>query len=118
MRRLIQYWQPTNAEIVAGIFRQDYSEKKSAFLSIQPVDGNGSFRQYLTERKSQDYIEAIGEVDLMVTEEGKHGGAIVFCGGKYYEVVQRQEWQNGVINHYEYLLFIMKEKEAQGLVGL
>ncbi|HDT5996512.1 TPA: hypothetical protein QHB96_005320, partial [Citrobacter freundii] len=48
--------------------------------------------------------------------EGEHNGAIVHCAGKYYEVVQRQEWQNGVISHYEYLLFGMKEKDALALV--
>lgn len=117
MRRLIQYWQPLPTEIVGGIVRQEYSEQQSAFFSMQPVDGGGSFKAYLAARKPQDYMEAIGEVDLAVTEEGEHNGAIVFCSGKYYEVVQRQEWQNGVINHYEYLLFGMKEKDALALVG-
>ncbi|QLS67743.1 hypothetical protein HV311_12340 [Citrobacter sp. RHBSTW-00881] len=83
---------------------------------MQPVDGGGSFRAYLAARKPQDYMEAIGEADLAVTEEGEHNGAIVRCAGKYYEVVQRQEWQNGVISHYEYLLFGMKEKDALALV--
>lgn len=117
MRRLIQYWQPLQIEMVAGMPREGYSDQQSAFLSMQPVDGNGSFKQYLTGRKPQEYIEAIGEADLFVTEEDKHNGAIVLCGGKYYEVVQRQEWLNGVISHYEYLLFIMKENDALALVG-
>ncbi|BBR58939.1 hypothetical protein [Klebsiella sp. WP4-W18-ESBL-05] len=117
MRRLVQYWQPLPAENVGGITRQEYSEQHSAFLSMQPVDGNGSFRQYLAARKPHEYIEAIGETDLAVTEEGAHNGALVLCGGKYYEVVQRQEWQNGVINHFEYLLFMMKERDALALVG-
>ncbi|EHR1226300.1 hypothetical protein RBV39_000793 [Salmonella enterica] len=84
---------------------------------MQPVDGGSSFKTYLASRKPQDYMEAIGENDLEVTEEGEHNGAIVHCAGKYYEVVQRQEWQNGIINHYEYLLFGMKEKDALALVG-
>lgn len=117
MRRLIQFWQPLPAEVVGGMVRQEFSEQKTAFLSMQPVDGNGSFRQYLASRKPHDYIEAIGEVELEETEEGEHNGAIVLCGGKYYEVVQRQEWLNGVINHHEYLLFIMKEQDALALVG-
>ncbi|HGF0145408.1 TPA: hypothetical protein ACGBT8_004577 [Citrobacter freundii] len=117
MRRLIQYWQPLSAENVGGITRQEYTDQQTAFLSMQPVDGNGSFRQYLASRKPQDYYEAIGDADLLVTEEGEHNGAIVLCGGRYYEVVQRQEWLNGVINHYEYLLFVMKEQDALALVG-
>ena len=117
MRRLIQFWQPLPAETVGGMVRQEHSEQKSAFLSMQPVDVNGSFREYLTGRKPNDYLEAIGEADLAETEEGEHNGAILLCGGKYYEVVQRQEWLNGVINHYEYLLFIMKEQDALALVG-
>ncbi|WP_326928894.1 hypothetical protein [Citrobacter sp. RHBSTW-00881] len=116
MRRLIKFWQPLPIEIVGGMVRQAYSEQKTAFLSMQPVDGGGSFRAYLAARKPQDYMEAIGEADLAVTEEGEHNGAIVRCAGKYYEVVQRQEWQNGVISHYEYLLFGMKEKDALALV--
>ena len=106
MRRLIHYWRPLPIEIVGGMPREGYSEQQSAFLSMQPVDGGGSFRAYLTGRKPQDYMEAIGETDLEVTEEGEHN-----------EVVQRQEWQNGVINHYEYLLFGMKERDALALVG-
>ncbi|HIC8437272.1 TPA: hypothetical protein ACW7QV_003367 [Citrobacter braakii] len=117
MRRLIQFWQPLPIEMVAGMPREEYSGPETAFLSIQPVDGRGSFRQYLTGRKPQEYLEAIGEADLAVTEEDKHNGAIVLVGGKYYEVVQREEWQNGVINHYEYLFFIMKENNALALVG-
>ena len=117
MRRLIHYWRPLPIEIVGGMPREGYSEQQSAFLSMQPVDGGGSFRAYLTGRKPQDYMEAIGETDLEVTEEGEHNGAIVLCAGKYYEVVQRQEWQNGVINHYEYLRFGMKERDALALVG-
>lgn len=117
MRRLIQYWQPLPIEIVGGMVRQAYSEQKTAFLSMQPVDGGSSFKTYLASRKPQDYMEATGETDLAVTEEGEHNGAIVHCAGKYYEVVQRQEWQNGIINHYEYLLFGMKEKDALALVG-
>lgn len=103
--------------MVGGIVREEYSEQQTVFLSMQPVDGGGSFRAYLAGRKPQDYMEAIGETDLEVTDEDKHNGAIVLCGGKYYEVVQRQQWQNGVINHYEYLLFGIKEKDALALVG-
>lgn len=117
MRRQITYWRPLQAEIVGGLVRQGYSGQEATFISMQPTDGGGSFRAYLTGRKPQDYMEGIGETDLEVTEEGKHNGAIVLCSGKYYEVVQRQEWQNGVINHYEYLLFGMKEKDALALVG-
>ena len=61
MRRLIHYWRPLPIEIVGGMPREGYSEQQSAFLSMQPVDGGGSFRAYLTGRKPQDYMEAIGE---------------------------------------------------------
>lgn len=71
MRRLIQYWQPLPIEIVGGMVRQAYSEQKTAFLSMQPVDGGSSFKTYLASRKPQDHMEAIGEADLAVTEEGE-----------------------------------------------
>ncbi|TNV17949.1 hypothetical protein FH968_17620 [Buttiauxella sp. B2] len=72
---------------------------------MQPANGGGTFKEYLTGKKVSDFMEAIGEVDLKATEEGEHNGAVVTCGGKKYEVVERQEWLNGVINHYEYLLY-------------
>ncbi|MNP87246.1 hypothetical protein D3C76_1880080 [compost metagenome] len=58
-------------------------------------------------------MEAIGEVEMAATEEGKQNGAFVVCGGKRYEVVGRQDWLNGVISHYEYLLFCINEKKER-----
>ncbi|NUL35045.1 hypothetical protein HPU94_00285 [Kosakonia sacchari] len=84
---------------------------------MQPPDSRGSFRQYLTGRKMNEFMEAIGEVELAVTDENKHNGAIVLWRGRYYEVVDCMPWLNGVINHFEYLLFRMTEKDAIKLVG-
>lgn len=105
MRRQVQIMQPIKGELVAGVYRQGYEKPVTAMLSMQPANGGGTFKEYLTGRKVSDYMEAIGEVDLKSTEEGEHNGAYVLCGGKKYEVVDRAEWQNGVINHYEYLLY-------------
>lgn len=105
MRRQVQIMQPEKGELVAGVYRQSYEKPVTAMLSMQPANGGGTFREYLTGRKVSDYMEAIGEVDLKATEEGEHNGAYVLCGGEKYEVIERQPWLNGVINHYEYLLY-------------
>ncbi|HEY3591933.1 MAG TPA: hypothetical protein VGL07_17970 [Buttiauxella sp.] len=105
MRRQVQVMQPVKGELVAGVYRQGHEKPFPAMLSMQPANGGGTFKEYLTGRKVSDYMEAIGEVDLKATEEGEHNGAQVICGGKTYEVVDRLEWLNGVINHYEYLLY-------------
>lgn len=106
MRRQVQIIQPMQGETVAGVYRPAYESKPvPAMLSMQPASGGGTFKEYLTGRKVSEFMEAIGEVDLKATEEGEHNGAFVLCGGKKYEVVDRAEWLNGVINHYEYLLY-------------
>lgn len=121
MRRQIKAFLPDAGTMKAGIYRQSYAPPVLAMLSMQPVDGGSSFREYLTGRKVSDYMEAIGEIDLPSTDEEKEGearrGALVLCGGLYYEVVQRQAWLNGVINHYEYLLFSVTDREAKARIG-
>lgn len=121
MRRQVKVYQPINGEMKAGIYRQGYASPFPAMLSMQPVDGGSSFREYLTGKKVSDYMESIGEVELAATEEqgeekGQRG-ALVFCGGQFYEVVQRQSWLNGVINHYEYLLFSLNDREAKSRIA-
>lgn len=113
MRRQVQVRQPAENELVAGIWREKFKPEFNAMLSMQPASGGGSFKEYLTGRKVTDYMEAIGEVELEATEEGEHNGALVFCGGKKYQVVCRKDWQNGVINHYEYLLLCINEKKER-----
>lgn len=113
MRRQVQIMQPAAGEMVAGIWRETHQEPFNVMLSMQPANSGGTFKEYLTGRKVTDYMEAIGEVELQATEEGESTGAYVICGGKKYEVVARQDWQNDVINHYEYLLLsINSKKEA------
>lgn len=113
MRRQVQVMRPGKSELVAGIWRESYQKPFYAMLSMQPANSGGSFKEYLTGRKVTDYMEAIGEVELEATEEGEHNGAQVICGGKKYEVVCRQDWLNGVINHYEYLLLSINEKKER-----
>lgn len=119
MRRQIFFWQSLTAENVAGVIVQTFAAQESAFMSIQPYadDGGASYRAYVAGRAPQDYQEAIGEAELNVTEEGQHNGAIVLIGSKYYEVVQRQDWLNGTINHYEYLLCGIPTDKALELIG-
>ncbi|HEY2452879.1 MAG TPA: hypothetical protein VGI71_09700 [Scandinavium sp.] len=113
MRRQVQIMQPAKGELVAGVYRQSHGKPVLAMLSMQPANGGGTFKEYLTGRKVSDYMEAIGEIDLKSTEEGEHNGALVICGGKTYEVVDRLEWLNGVINHYEYLLYSTNTEKAK-----
>ncbi|MNB60010.1 hypothetical protein D3C81_31860 [compost metagenome] len=113
MRRQVEVIQPAKGEKVAGIWRETHQEPFRAMLSMQPASGGGTFKEYLTGRKVTDYMEAIGEVEMAATEEGKQNGAFVVCGGKRYEVVGRQDWLNGVISHYEYLLFCINEKKER-----
>ena len=113
MRRQVQILQPSQGELVAGEYRQGYEKPFTAMLSMQPASGGGTFKEYLTGRKVSEFMEAIGEVDLKSTEEGEHNGAYVLCGGKKYEVVDRAEWKNGVINHYEYLLYCTSTEKSK-----
>lgn len=99
--------------MVAGIWREYRQEPFTAMLSMQPASSGGTFKEYLTGRKVTDYMEAIGETELEATKEGEHTGAYVICGEKKYEVVDRMDWQNGVISHYEYLLFSINEKKER-----
>lgn len=117
MRRQVFIQQPAKGETVAGIYRQAHGAPFSAMLSMQPASGGGSFKAYLTGRKVSDYMEAIGEVDMLATEEGAHNGAFVICGGLKYEVVDKLSWQNGVINHFEYLLYSMANAEDKAKVS-
>lgn len=119
MRRQIFFWQSLTAENVGGEIKQTFAQQETAFMSIQPYadDGGASYRAYVAGRKPQNYMEAIGEADLNVTDDGEHNGAIVLVGSQYYEVVQRQEWLNDVIPHYEYLLCGISTQKALELIG-
>lgn len=113
MRRQVTIMQPTSGAMVAGIWRETHGEPFTAMLSMQSASSGGTFKEYLTGRKVTDYMEAIGETELQATVEGENTGAYVVCGGKKYEVVARMDWLNGVINHYEYLLFSVNEKKER-----
>lgn len=116
MRRQIFFWQSLTAENVGGEIKQTFAQQESAFMSIQPYDGS-TYQAYTAGRKAANYQEAIGEAELNVTDDGEHNGAIVLVGSQYFEVVQRQDWLNDVIPHFEYLLAGISTDTALELIG-
>ncbi|EPH0541235.1 hypothetical protein N1I02_001144 [Serratia marcescens] len=117
MRRQVRIYHPNDSSVHAGLYKQSYKPAGFAMLSMQPVGDGKTFAAYLTGRKVEDYMIAIGEIELAATEEGKDNGALVLCDGQHYEVVARKIWKNGVINHFTYLLYSMTDREAKSRMG-
>ncbi|EPK3281756.1 hypothetical protein I9753_001470 [Serratia marcescens] len=118
MRRQVRIYQPADSSVHAGLYQQKYTPAGLAMLSMQPVGDGKTFAAYLTGRKVDDYMIAIGEVALTATEEGKSNGSLVLCDGQHYEVVARKIWKNGVINHFTYLLYSMTDRETKSRMGV
>lgn len=72
--------------------------------SVQPLLGK-DVKTLPENRRSVESYVVYTKTNLTVLDEltGLRGDTVVI-GGKNYEVVARHDWQNGIVDHYKYIV--------------
>lgn len=72
--------------------------------SVQPLLGKDVNTLPENRRSLESYCLYTNTSLTVLNELTRLRGDIVVIGGKNYEIVSRHDWQNGIVDHYKYIV--------------
>jgi hypothetical protein len=94
---------------IKGVWTKTPGTDTTIRCTVQPTTGE-KILPLLQGRRIESLVEIITDTDLKITDpKNQVQGDIVQWQGKNYELVFKLPWQNGLINHYEYIAISEKE---------
>lgn len=93
----------TQGSYVAGRFVKGVSGAGSIEGSVQPITGRALAALEIGRKdlgKVTIFTDSVLKISNTTTQEN---GDRIEWGGAVYEIIQRAPWQNGIIDHYEYI---------------
>lgn len=102
-RKLVDFYPADAGYYTNGRWNQADGIIDQVYASVQPTSER-DLKTLPEGRYQYDSYTLFSSYDGLVSYEETKTGDKVILNGEEYEVVAKRPWQNGVINHYKYIV--------------
>lgn len=105
-RRPYTVLTPSEGQYLNGEWVEGTYIESSALFSVQSIKDTQEVEHLAEGRRIDDFRRLYSDSKLQITNDGGSGDllqpALIVIDGFNYELIHREPWQNGIINHYKY----------------